>query len=235
MVISTIDELPLEPTVDEQVGASGQLLACDSRLERAHRGGPDGDDSPSGTSGVEARLHRLGGHPIALRVHRVVERVVRADRLERVEADDQFDRRTTDPEAVEPSEQLPGEVQSGGRRSRRTRFVGEHGLIALRVVEPFTDVRRKRHLTVAVEQRQWVLVAEEFDHEGVAGRRPLPHPDQIDAAGRQDLAEAQLAARPHERLPAPSLGVERLRAAAPRLHLRSDASGGAAPGSPASR
>ena len=158
-----------------------------------------------------ARPRRLG-HAVALAVHAVIERVGLADRLERVEPDDELDRVDGGADGCDARQQLRRQVEAGGRRGGRARLLGVHGLVAVRTFEARRDVRRQGHLADVVEQRQRVdpRRVDEVDVERVAGRRARPDDEHRPALGGDELlAVAQLARRTHERLPVAPAGVLR--------------------------
>jgi hypothetical protein len=64
---------------------------------------------------------------------------------------------------------------------------------------------------MAVEEVECVDGTEQLDLERVAGRRPVADTHDVDTRRRAEhLARAEPASRAHERLPPPSLAVERL-------------------------
>ena len=201
-----VDDLPVEAAMDEQVGASRRLAAGSSRLQCPHRRGADGDD----TAGLLARQPGRLGDVVALGVHRMVERVRRGDRLERVEPDHQLDLGHADAGRSETTEQFVGEVEPGRRRRGAPRDRREHRLVARRVAERRRDVGRQRHLADLVEQRQWVdLVGQQFHVERVAGGRALPHPHDRALAGEEHLSHAESFAGAQQRLPPAAVGGRR--------------------------
>ena len=152
----------------------------------------------------------------------MIGRVLGADRLERVEADDQLDRGRAHADRREALEQLSREVEPGGRGGGRAGFACEHRLVPLGVAQPLADVGRQRHLAVPFEQHQRVVVAEQLDPERVTGRRSLTHPYDRHVVSDELLALGELAARSDQRLPDPPVVVTGLQ----QQHL------GRSPGAP---
>ena len=91
-------------------------------------------------------------------------------RAEGAKADVQGDKGKLDALFFDAGEQLPGEVQAGGRRGGRAGGFGIHGLIALGVVQLFLDVGRQRHRAKLFEDFQENAVVVEPE-KAVAVRR----------------------------------------------------------------
>ena len=100
-------------TDGEVTATPGQLAHGRGALQGPHARGPDGDDAPGRT----ARLPGRRRHAIALAVHRVLTRVGRADRSERVGPDDQLDVADLDARGGQRAQQLGGQVQPGRRQA----------------------------------------------------------------------------------------------------------------------
>ena len=179
-------------------------------------------------SGLVDGSRRRRRHGVGLAVQRVVGEIVHGHGPERVEADAErhLDHLVA---AAQPLQQGRREVQACGGSGGRPRVAGIHGLVALRVGERRSDVRRERHLSHAVEGHSYGAWPR------LSGARPLdvwPHQQAAvvqapldgdrELAGGHRLAVAQPPGRPCERLPAAvRLGLEqqhlhRSAAAAPR-------------------
>ena len=113
-----IDDLPVVGPVDEQPGPALRAAPNVAALSSART-----LVVPTATTrrACPAAVEHVGAHAVALAVDLVVARVVGADRLERVETDDQLDTADSTPARLELRQQLGREVQTRGRRGRRRR------------------------------------------------------------------------------------------------------------------
>ena len=89
---------------------------------------------------------------------RVLQGVRFADGLKCIQADVERDKSKAHTEGFKFTDELRGEVETGGRRSRRTAHAGVGRLVACRVCERYMDVWRERQLAVAFEHGVWIIV-----------------------------------------------------------------------------
>jgi hypothetical protein len=124
------------------------------RFERAQARRADRDDAAARRARAHDRRRRRRAHLVALAVHDVLGDALGAHRLERAGADVQRHRGALDAARGERGEQLGVEVQRRSRRRDRARPLGEDGLVARAVarVVGALDVRRQRHVAMALEQ-----------------------------------------------------------------------------------
>ena len=205
------------------------------RLERPHRGRADGDD-PLGAGARRSHVASAarGSARCACGGRSGSSSVIG---LERVEPDDQLDRRDGDAAGLgsRPSSSV-GQVQAGRRRRRRARLGGVHGLVALGVGQRRVDVRRQRDLAVAGRGRRAgrpPSSARRWNVSPAAVRRPTARPrPRPSSASRCSPARSRRAGRTSasQRRRSASTGSSSSTSAAPAAGPPQRAAGPGAPG-----
>ena len=198
-----VDDLPVEPAVDEEGRVTRQWPAGRG-FERADTRGTDGNDAARGGTGVE----RLGRHAVLLAMDDVILGAVRDDRTERVESHHQLDGAHLDVTSAASLEEARREVQPRGGCRDGTGTGGVHRLIPLGIVERRVDVGRQRHRSVTVECVERIVREESHSHAaGVIEPLAYLHRELV-ARGMhraQHLADAESPRRAHERVPPSAL------------------------------
>jgi hypothetical protein len=193
-------------------------------LEGAHHRGPDRDHpSAAGMRRLDAPA-RAGAHPDPLGVHVVVLEAPGTHRLEGPRADVQGHEVELDAALANRLEQLPIEVQAGGRRGHRARIAREHRLVA-GLVAPLrraADVWRQRHRAVRLEQRlERVFAGIELELEQVRRARGHGRPGGVGEAQPGSGAGRLAGAHVGEKAPLAGLALDQhLGAPAARLARR---------------